>query len=132
MRTWEGRDPDYGRPIAAPLEQCAELLDVDLVTVREVAANVELPSPTEHHRPGMGVVVRACAAAGSRTFALASVPRLHHDTPADAVGQYPGGRTVPPRPSPRPDVTVSVTPSQVGAQCSYPSNASACLPSRGG
>jgi hypothetical protein len=41
MRTWEAHDPDLGRPIAAPLEQCAELLGVDLATVREVAANVE-------------------------------------------------------------------------------------------
>jgi hypothetical protein len=41
MRTWERRDPAFGRPIAAPLEQCAELLAVDLATVREVAANVE-------------------------------------------------------------------------------------------
>ncbi len=41
MRTWEGRDPDFGRPIAAPLEQCAELLGADIATVREVAANVE-------------------------------------------------------------------------------------------
>jgi hypothetical protein len=30
-----------GRPIAAPLERCAELLGVDLVTVRELAAEVE-------------------------------------------------------------------------------------------
>jgi hypothetical protein len=36
--TWH--DPDLGRPIAAPLERCAELLGVDLATVREVAANV--------------------------------------------------------------------------------------------
>ncbi len=41
MRTWEGRDPDLGRPIAAPLEQCAELLGVDLARVHEVAVNVE-------------------------------------------------------------------------------------------
>jgi hypothetical protein len=41
MRTWQGRDPDLGRPIAAPLEQCADLLGVDLATVREVAGNVE-------------------------------------------------------------------------------------------
>ncbi len=41
MRTWEGCDPDFGRPLAAPLEQCAELLGVDLATVREVAVNVE-------------------------------------------------------------------------------------------
>jgi hypothetical protein len=30
-----------GRPVAAPLERCAELLGVDLATVRELAANVE-------------------------------------------------------------------------------------------
>jgi hypothetical protein len=41
MRTWEARDPDFGRPIAAPLEQCAKLLGVDLATVREVAAEIE-------------------------------------------------------------------------------------------
>jgi hypothetical protein len=34
-------DPDLGRPIAAPLERCAELLGVDLATVRELAAAVE-------------------------------------------------------------------------------------------
>jgi len=37
--TWH--DPDLGRPIAAPLERCAELLGVDLPTVRELAAIVE-------------------------------------------------------------------------------------------
>jgi hypothetical protein len=37
--TWH--DLDLGRPIAAPLEQCAELLAVDLTTVRELAAKVE-------------------------------------------------------------------------------------------
>jgi hypothetical protein len=37
--TWH--DPELGRPIAAPLERCAELLGVDLATVRELAANVE-------------------------------------------------------------------------------------------
>jgi hypothetical protein len=41
MRTWEARDPDFGRPIAAPLEQCAELLGVELATICEVAASVE-------------------------------------------------------------------------------------------
>jgi hypothetical protein len=34
-------DLDLGRPIAAPLERCAELLGVDLATVRELAAEVE-------------------------------------------------------------------------------------------
>jgi hypothetical protein len=37
--TWQ--DPDLGRPIAAPLERCAELLGVDLAAVRELAAKVE-------------------------------------------------------------------------------------------
>ena len=37
--TWH--DPDLGRPIAAPLQRCAELLGVDLTTIRELAANVE-------------------------------------------------------------------------------------------
>ena len=33
--------PGPGRPIAAPLERYAELLGVDLATVRELAAKVE-------------------------------------------------------------------------------------------
>ena len=37
--TWH--DLDVGRPIAAPLERCAQLLGVDLATVRELAAKVE-------------------------------------------------------------------------------------------
>jgi hypothetical protein len=37
--TWQ--DADLGRPIAAPLERCAELLGVDLATVRELAAKLE-------------------------------------------------------------------------------------------
>jgi hypothetical protein len=37
--TWH--DPDLGRPIAAPLERCAELLGVDLATLRKAAAKVE-------------------------------------------------------------------------------------------
>ena len=39
MGTWH--DPDLGRPIAAPLERCAELLRVDLAIIREAAASVE-------------------------------------------------------------------------------------------
>ena len=39
MGTWH--DPDLGRPIAAPLERCAQLLGMDLATVRELAAWVE-------------------------------------------------------------------------------------------
>ena len=37
--TWH--DPALGRPIAAPLQQCAELLGVDLATIRELAATIE-------------------------------------------------------------------------------------------
>jgi hypothetical protein len=37
--TWH--DLDVGRPIAAPLERCAELLDIDLAAIRAAAANVE-------------------------------------------------------------------------------------------
>jgi hypothetical protein len=37
--TWH--DLDVGRPIAAPLERCAELLGVDLAAVRKLAANIE-------------------------------------------------------------------------------------------
>jgi hypothetical protein len=39
--TWEAEDPAYSRPIAAPPERCAELLGVDLATIRRVAADVE-------------------------------------------------------------------------------------------
>jgi hypothetical protein len=41
MHSWERRDADFNRPIAAPLERCAELLGVDLATVREFAASIE-------------------------------------------------------------------------------------------
>jgi hypothetical protein len=37
--TWH--DPELGRPIAAPLQRCAQLLGVDLATVRKLAANIE-------------------------------------------------------------------------------------------
>ena len=39
MGTWH--DPEVGRPIAAPLERCAELLGVDLAAICAAAANVE-------------------------------------------------------------------------------------------
>jgi hypothetical protein len=37
--TWH--DSDLGRPIAASLERCAQLLGVDLATIYQAAANVE-------------------------------------------------------------------------------------------
>ena len=39
MGTWH--DPELGRPIAAPLDRCTELLGVDLASLREAAAEVE-------------------------------------------------------------------------------------------
>ena len=41
MQAWEAHDPTLTRPIAAPLEQCAELLVFDLDALREAAAHVE-------------------------------------------------------------------------------------------
>jgi hypothetical protein len=41
MQAWEAHDPTLTRPIAAPLERCAELLGVDLATIRQAAAHVE-------------------------------------------------------------------------------------------
>ncbi len=41
LLSWDGHDPDLGRPIAASLEQCAQLLGVDLATVGDLAGNVE-------------------------------------------------------------------------------------------
>jgi len=40
-RTWESHDPALIRPVAAPLEQCAKLLRVELSIVRQAAAHVE-------------------------------------------------------------------------------------------
>jgi hypothetical protein len=40
-RTWEAQDPDPSRPLAAPLERCAQLLGVDLATVKQAAERVE-------------------------------------------------------------------------------------------
>ena len=40
MGTGEADDPAYSRPIAAPLERCAELLSVDLATITEAATHV--------------------------------------------------------------------------------------------
>jgi hypothetical protein len=41
MPAWETHDPTLTRPIAAPLEQCAELLGVDLDAIQEAASHVE-------------------------------------------------------------------------------------------
>ena len=41
MQAWEAHDPTLTRPIAAPLEHCAELLSVDLTAIQAAAAHVE-------------------------------------------------------------------------------------------
>jgi hypothetical protein len=41
MTVWDANDPISGRPLAAPLEQCAQLLGVDLAALRPVAVDVE-------------------------------------------------------------------------------------------
>jgi hypothetical protein len=41
MQAWEAHDPTLTRPIAAPLERCAELLGVDRDAIREAAAHIE-------------------------------------------------------------------------------------------
>jgi hypothetical protein len=68
--TWH--DLDLGRPIAAPLEQCAELLGVDLATARELAATVE---------PYL-------RADGTRIWTLMQLERL---LPPEANGRRRGG-----------------------------------------
>jgi hypothetical protein len=40
-RAWEAHDLDPSRPIAAPLERCAELLGVDLATIQRAAQHVQ-------------------------------------------------------------------------------------------
>jgi hypothetical protein len=41
MQARDAHDPTLTRPIAAPLEQCAELLGVDLTAIQEAAAHAE-------------------------------------------------------------------------------------------
>jgi hypothetical protein len=41
MPAWETHDPTLARPIAAPLEHCAELLGVDLDTLQKAATHVD-------------------------------------------------------------------------------------------
>jgi hypothetical protein len=41
MQTWEAHDPALTRPVATPLERCAELLGVELDAVRQAAAHVK-------------------------------------------------------------------------------------------
>ena len=41
MQAWEAHDPTLARLIAAPLDQCAELLGVELDAIQEAAVHIE-------------------------------------------------------------------------------------------
>jgi hypothetical protein len=41
MQTWEVQDPPPSRPIAAPLERCADLLGVNMTTIKQAAAHIQ-------------------------------------------------------------------------------------------
>ena len=81
MGIWH--DPDLGRPIAAPLARCAELLGVDLATVCDLAAKVE-------------PYVRAD---GTRVWSLMQLERQLRPRPTAGGGAATStaGRTQPPR-----------------------------------
>jgi hypothetical protein len=79
MQAWEAHDPTLARPIAAPLERCAELLGVDLATVRGAAAHVE---------PYLRVD-------GTKVWSLMQLERhLHPDTYGRVRGGYIARRRV--------------------------------------
>jgi hypothetical protein len=41
MPAWPAQTPTVPRPIAAPLDRCAELLGVDLATIQQAATHVQ-------------------------------------------------------------------------------------------
>jgi hypothetical protein len=72
--TWH--DPDLGRPIAAPLQRCAELLGVGLADIQEAAANVEPYSCADGTRvwslmPLERQLGQSCTAAGEAASSTA-------------------------------------------------------------
>jgi hypothetical protein len=71
MPAWEAHDP-LTRPIAAPLERCAELLGVDLDAIQEAAAHLE---------PYLGVD-------GTKAWSLL---QLERQLRPDAYGRVRGG-----------------------------------------
>jgi hypothetical protein len=71
MPAWGTHDPTLARPIAAPLEHCAELLGVDLDAIREAA----------HIKPHLRVD-------GTKVWSLMQLER--HLRP-DADGRVRGG-----------------------------------------
>jgi hypothetical protein len=52
MSAWDANDPTTGRSLAAPLEQCAELLGVDLATLRRGCRRGALPAGSTAPRSG--------------------------------------------------------------------------------
>jgi hypothetical protein len=52
MQAWEAHDPTLTRPIAAPMERCAELLGVDLDAIKEAGRPCRAISPS---RPDEGL-----------------------------------------------------------------------------
>ena len=75
MGAWH--DLDVGRPIAAPLERCAELLSVDLATVYKLAAKVEPYLRASHGG--------RCAGAGRRRW-LAAHPLSSQPSRSESTG----------------------------------------------
>jgi hypothetical protein len=72
MPAWNAHDPTLPRPIAAPLERCAELLGVDLVALQKAAAHVD---------PYLRID-------GTRVWSLMQLERHLHP---DAYGRVRGG-----------------------------------------
>jgi hypothetical protein len=79
MRAWEAHDPTLTRPIAAPLDRCAELLGVDLAAIQEAAGYVE---------PYLRVD-------GTKVWSLM---QLERQLRPDAYGRVRGGYLAPRRP----------------------------------
>ena len=68
MAAREGHNPTLTRPIAAPLERCAELLGVELVALQEAAGHQTAPPVTD----GAGL----CAFCGATRGPFATVEGL--------------------------------------------------------
>ena len=75
MGTWEADAPAYSRPIAAPLEKCAELLGVDLTAIQRAASDVE---------PYIRVD-------GTKVWSLMQLERLERRLRPEAYGRVRGG-----------------------------------------
>jgi hypothetical protein len=71
--TWQ--DPDLGRPIAAPLERCAELLGVPLAAIREAADHVQ---PYLRADRGQGLEPDPAGAAAATARRWSGPRRLPH------------------------------------------------------